>query len=214
LGPHRLPGNGRRQHLRRRPFCYRNQRHRRLPLQQPRALRPQDIPFTGAIVNNVLTLTSGAYSGSVATVSVQLPLLANTAGIQSANGTIQVANGTCALSSSPLVATYVPPDAGTWTGSLTGPVNGTVSLAVTISAANADGQFPATGTATFTGSTCSVSLTVSGLVSGYSLQLSDTRTTPDTVTLSTSNSPAPFSMNLAGGQTCPVGAYTGTVTQQ
>ena len=174
----------------------------------------QDIPFTGSVVNSVLTLTSGVYSGSTATATIQLPLINNTAGIQNASGTLVVAGGTCALSSSPLTAAYVPDATGTWAGSLAGPVNGTVSLALSESAANVDGQFPTTATITFTGSTCSAAVSVSGLFNGYSLQLTDTRTTPDTASFSTSTTPAAFSMSLASGATCPVGSYTGTLTHQ
>ena len=125
-----------------------------------------------------------------------------------------IAGGTCALTPSPLTAVYIPSDTGTWTSSLTGPNTGLGTLAVTVSSANADGQFPATATLSYSGLTCSVSLNFTGLVSGYSLQLSDTRPNPDTVTLNTSATPAVLSVNLATGTTCPAGVYTGAATHQ
>ena len=185
-----------------------------------------DIPFSGSVVNNVLTLTSGSYSSSVATVVVQLPLVGNTGGATTANGTIQVAGGTCALSSSPLTLAFIPTISYTWSGTLAGPASGTASFSLLEGAANSDGQFPVTGTISFTSSTCSYSIpaSVTGLVSGYSTQLVGTGL-PTNITLtaaiSTAASPATASIltantSLPGTSAlgCPTGAYSGTVTHQ
>lgn len=182
----------------------------------------QDISFSGSVVNNVLTLTSGSFSGSVATAVIQLPLVANTGGTTAASGTIVVAGGTCALASSALTATLVPSVSANWIGTLTGPVSGTGTFSLTQAAANSDGQFPVSGTVSFSSSTCSFSsaVTVAGLVSGYNTQLTgsnlpanvgltasiSTATSPATATISTTNSVTSTALG------CPVGSYSGTIT--
>ena len=179
----------------------------------------QDIPFSGTISNSVLTLTSGAFSGSIATLKINLPLSITTAGTTTASGTAVITGGTCALALSPMSAALVPSYNGTWTGVLTGPVSGTVSIGVVQSAANSDGQFPTTASVAFTAPTCSFSVAgVSGLISGYNIQLGGTGTTAPNNQLSisagTASTPVTLNMSILSGLICPNGTYTGPVTHQ
>jgi len=176
-----------------------------------------DIPFSGSVVNNVLTLTSGSYSSSVATVVVQLPLVSNTGGTTTASGTIQVSGGTCTLSSSALTLAFIPTISYTWSGTLAGPASGTASFSLLEGAANSDGQFPVTGTISFTSSSCSfvTPVSVTGLVGGYSTQLTNIGLpTALNASISTAASPATASITTTGGSGCPAGAYSGTITHQ
>lgn len=175
----------------------------------------QDIPFTGSIANNVLTLTSGSFSNSIATLAIQ-QFATNNVGVNLASGTVVITGGTCALASTTLQAVAVPSFSGTWTGTLSGPVSGGISLSITQAAANADGQFPVSGTVTFGGSSCSFSVNgVSGLVRGYNLSLGSGQTPPDNevgINASTITSPATVTLNVYAAVGCPAGSYSGTMT--
>jgi hypothetical protein len=160
----------------------------------------QDILFTGSFANSVLTLTSASFSNSVATVTVQLPLIANTNGNQIAAGTVAIAGGTCAQASTPLQATVYPSFAGAWTITLTTPTALTETLTVTQSAANADGQFPATGSLV-SGITTTA---LTGLVSGSTLNLANTGAT---ITLSANETASPVTVSVGGAS-----GGTGTMT--
>ena len=177
-----------------------------------------DIPFTGVISNSVMTLTSGSFSGSVATLTIQLPLTTTTAGTIVASGTAVIAGGTCALASSPTVAAYVPSFTGTFGGTLAGPVTGTVSLGLTQSTANADGKFPINASVTFTAPTCSFSLSgITGLASGYNIQLGAGSSAPNnqiSMNVATSTTPGTLSLTVLSGLPCANGSYTGSITRQ
>jgi hypothetical protein len=160
----------------------------------------QDIPFTGSFANSVLTLTSASFSNSVATFTIKLPLSNNNINQQIASGTSVIAGGTCALASSTLQAQLIPTFNGNWTVTLTSPSAATATLQVTQSAANADGQFPASGTITCPGSGPTA---LTGLVSGASLQLATTAQGSPIVTAN--NSAVPVTVSACGG--------TGTMTQ-
>jgi len=151
----------------------------------------QDIPFTGSFANNTLTLTSTSFSNSIATLSVQLPLITNNIGAQVATGTAVIAGGTCVLASTTLQATLYPSFAEAWTIALTAPSAQTASLTVTQSAANGDGQFQATGTLTLNGTQTQLT----GLVSGPTLNLANTGST---VTLTANASGSPVSVSISG----------------
>jgi hypothetical protein len=176
----------------------------------------QDIPFSGSILNGVLTLTSGPFSNSIATLTIPIPLTPTSSGSKIATGTAVISGGTCAVASSPLQLTYIPPLSNTLSGALTGPANGTLSLTLTESAANSDGQFPIVAAVSFSGSSCSFTLNgIAGLVSGYSLSLGGGLTPPNSeVALSgnTTTTPINISMSvLTSGLNCPSGTYTGTI---
>ena len=169
---------------------------------------------TGSVVNNVLTLTSPSTSGGVMTATIQLPLITNSIGTQSASGTIQITGGTCVVASSPLVATYIPSFTGTYTGTLSGPVSGTATLTLTESSANASGQFPTTGVlSTFTSTNCSLGTAIStaGLVTGTSVQLAAGNTT---ITASAGSTASTLNVTFNGAPGCATGTYTGTLTHQ
>lgn len=179
----------------------------------------QDIPFTGTITNGVLTLTSSAFVSSVATLSLPLPFSTVSGGAQLSNGTAVINGGTCALASTTAQAQYVPSLAGTYTATLTGPASGTGTFTFTEGAADADGQFPATGAVTFT-STASpqcnfsvpVSAPISGFVSGTSLQVANTGGTIS-ISANATSSPTAVSVSyLASGVSSACqGTYTGNV---
>lgn len=175
----------------------------------------QDIPFTGAITNSVLTLTSGVFSNSTATLTVAVPLTTTSSGTEIASGTAVISGGSCALASSPLQLTYVPSFGQSLSGSFTGPVNGTITLSLTQSSANADGQFPVTGTVAYSGTGCNFSLTgITGLVSGYTLSLGGGTTAPNSeiaVSASATTSPINATLTVFSGLNCTTGQYSGTL---
>lgn len=177
----------------------------------------QDISVSGTIASNVLTLTSGAFSSSVATFTIKLPFDSVSGGSQLATGTVAIAGGSCALASSTLQAVAIPTYNGTWTGSLTGPVNGNLSLQITQSAADADGQFPVIAAVTYAGSTCSFTVTgVTGLVSGYTLSLGNGSSAPNNelaVSASATTSPVSVSLVTFSTPSCPAGVYSGNITE-
>jgi hypothetical protein len=178
----------------------------------------QNIPFSGSAVNGVVTLTSGTFSGSTATITFPLPLTAITSGEDIANGTAVISGGTCAVASSPFQLTYIPPFGATWNGVLTGPVNASLALSITESPANADGQFPVVAAVNVTGATCNLALTgVTGLVSGYGLSMGGTGTGANSevaIGASATTSPVNVTMNVfanGSGVNCPIGTYIGTI---
>ena len=179
----------------------------------------QDIPFAGSISNGVLTLTSGSFAGGAATLTLQ-PILTNNTGAQVGSGTAVIAGGTCALASSSVQTQYIPSFAGTWSSTLTGPATGTASIVFTESGANADGQFPATGSITFTSptqSTCNFSVPgsapISGLVNGATLQVTNSSSS---VTMTANAAGQAITLNVAfnvtGSPSGCLGNYTGTLT--
>ena len=175
----------------------------------------QDIGFIGSVANGALTLTSAAFSSSTATLTVQLPLSGSSGLAETAGGTAVIAGGSCALASTSLLAAYIPSYGQSYSGSLTGPVDGTLALAIAESAADADGQFPVVATITYTGTSCSFSLTpVTGLVSGYTLSLGNGTTAPNSeiaITASSTTSPINVNMSVFAGISCPIGSYAGTI---
>lgn len=134
----------------------------------------QDIVFTGTLdADNLLALTSAPFAGSVATLRVQLPLAKGTA-----QGTGQIVGPVCAFASLPLLAEFVPGISGTYTGSLAlnpnslqpGPT-GPATIVLSEASANSDGQFPVTGTLVYASSNCTLSTTISGILTGPFLNL-------------------------------------------
>jgi hypothetical protein len=168
-----------------------------------------DIPVTGSInaAGTTMTLTTGSFAGSVATFTLQLPLI-TASKPNFANGTAVISGGSCALASSALVADYVD-YSGTFTGTLSGTVSGPVTLQIPSVSANADGQFPVNGASlSFVNSTCGFTVpNLSGLIAGFTMQLSN-----GTVTVITGAASSPISIAVAGGA-C-TGSLTGTVALQ
>jgi hypothetical protein len=181
----------------------------------------QDIAFTGNFGNDVMTLTSASFVSSVATLTINLPLGANSSGQQVASGTAVITGGTCALASTTAQAQYIPSLAGTWSGTVTGPSSGSASVSLTEAAANADGQFPITGAVSFTSSTqsgCNFSIPISspgsGLISGGSIEFANASSTIS-VTGNAAVTPATFNLSLNLPAPAPAscnGDYVGTLT--
>ncbi|MDR3745979.1 MAG: hypothetical protein P4K80_07620 [Acidobacteriaceae bacterium] len=193
----------------------------------------QGVAVVGSIntTSGILTLTSAAFSGSTATITIQLPMTFYSNGVTSASGTAVIAGGSCSLASTTLTAVTVPTFDELWTGAITsGPSTGTVSLSVnapfttttsnaTVLNASANGAFYATGSLTLNGSNCSATTSLgnlTGLVSGYGLTLNAYDSSSNlvaTITANSSTTPANVSINLISGKLgCPTGSYAGTIT--
>ena len=190
------------------------------------------IPVTGTINStNLLTLTSSVFAGNTATITIQFPLTQGTPYTYGAAGTVQIAPGSsgtnCTLALANIAALYLAPYNGTWTGSITnGSVTGTATLVVTEPITtgttfnlNASGQFPATGTLTFSSTTCSISsIPLTGTVNGYTLSLNQSVSgsqNPIVPSATESTNPVTFNVLIPSGSTttCPAGSYAGTITQ-
>ena len=137
------------------------------------------VAFTGTVKGSNVTLTSASVGGEVLSVTAS-----GTAG--SLTGTYSIAGGTnCIGQTGAIVANPVPSISGTWSGPIVdgnNDPNAKLTIALTQAAtASADGTFAVTGNLTYTGSTCSVSGTLSA----------DTDTnSPYTVTVSATSSAA------------------------
>jgi len=178
----------------------------------------QDIAFTGNFGNNVLTLTSASFAGSVATFTINLPVGATSNGTQVANGSAVITGGSCALTSTTAQAQYIPSLSGTWSGAMTGTSSGTASITLTESAANSDGQFPVTGAASFNSTACNFSLPIStplsGLLSGGQLSISSSDSSIG-ISANATTSPVAFSLTLNQSAEVPAscaGSYSGNLT--
>jgi hypothetical protein len=114
-------------------------------------------------------------------VEVQIAIPANAA--QLATGTVASTGQTCNVAlSEPGVAAQITALSGTYTGSVTstatsGSTTGTVSMALTQSStANTSGQFPVTGTLTYTAGSCTEAVPVTGTIGGVGINLSSAAT--------------------------------------
>lgn len=188
----------------------------------------QDIAFTGSVdTTNLLTLTSTPFSGSVATLQLQLPLSANNI----ARGSIVISGGSCALASSTVLGVFIPSATGTYTGTLAPPqylgqpstnTGGTATMVITQAAADADGRFPVTASLSFTSPTCTLSTPLTGSVTGFDMTLSAPSTAlPNPFILFLTVGPtAPGSARLlsfsvpVSTSACTSGIYTGELTRQ
>jgi hypothetical protein len=172
------------------------------------------IAISGSInlTGTTMTLTTATFAGSVATITIQLPLI--TAAIPNfAEGTAVITGGSCALASTAALANYIDYSEGTVTNSFIGTLtNGTATGPATLTippvSANAEGQFIVTGAAiAFSSSSCSFSAAnLNGLISGYTLQLSNS-----TITVTASAESSPIGISITGG--CP-GTLSGGVALQ
>jgi hypothetical protein len=117
------------------------------------------LTFTGTLSGQQVTLASSAVNGEVISITATV----NTS--SSLSGTYTVTGNSCAADSGTLAANVVPAISGTWSGPVVGSGGPSVTLALALTqagTASSDGTFALTGTATYTGSTCSVSGTVTG----------------------------------------------------
>jgi hypothetical protein len=166
----------------------------------------QPISVTGTISSTAINLTSGSFgSGSVATFNIQLPLIQTTTPNYTF-GTVQIAGGNCALASTALNIDYIS-YTGNYSGTLTGgSVTGQATLSVTQGPPNSAGQFTVSGASlSFSSSSCNFSATgtLTGLITGYTMQLSS-----GTIGVTANAESLPISLSISGGCT---GAQAGTV---
>ncbi|HWB33166.1 MAG TPA: hypothetical protein VG714_08345 [Acidobacteriaceae bacterium] len=171
---------------------------------QNSACGQQTIFVSGNINNNtsILKLTSAAFANSTATVTLQLPLAANTSGATVGAGTAVITGGSCALDSGAVQAQFIPNFSGTWSGTLG---STSVSVLLTEQAANPAGQFPITASGS---GLCNLSqpFTATGLVTGANAQIFASG-----ISIATSLGSAPNSLNVS--ITCDTGdPLTGILT--
>jgi hypothetical protein len=116
----------------------------------------QDIPVTGTMTTaGEVSLASGVVSGQTLTISGDMT-------DSSMSGSYTIAGGCAAEKSGSVAGTVAPPFTNTYSG-IFGSVSGvSIGLSVTIeqSGPNADGEYNVNGTATFTGSPCFSSGTI------------------------------------------------------
>jgi hypothetical protein len=178
-----------------------------------------------------LNLTSTAFAGSVLTVKLLVPQVLSSLSA----GSIAITGGSCTFASSTAIGVGFPSVSGTFSGPVTASTvvgtppypTGTASLSLMQSAtAAADGQFPVTGTLAFIGGTCTMSVPISGTVSGAELTVASAPqglAGLSAAALSAVFNPASSQATLIdivypqgpcnAGLTA-VGIYTGTLTRQ
>lgn len=172
---------------------------------------PQFVSFTGTVKGNNVALTSASFGGQVITVTAS-------GAKDSLSGNYTV-TGTCADSGT-VSASAVPSISGTWNGTVQ--VNGvpaTISVALTQAAtASVDGSFAITGTATYSGSSCQTSATITpSSLQGISVNLNaniDTGTFNFTTTLDSAPAPKNMTGDYFISDGCSDGDQTVTLTKQ
>lgn len=135
----------------------------------------QALTFTGTVKGKQVTLTSTPVNSGDSVVTVS----ATGSDSSTLSGTYTMsADNNCPTDQGTITANIAPSINGTWSGSIDGSGGTGVTLAIALtqaSTASADGTFALTGNATYTGSTCSASGTVSGVLAGpYILWLNGT----------------------------------------
>jgi hypothetical protein len=187
----------------------------------------QVVNYTGTLDSSGnLTLT--ATPTPIVTIHLAVPPIAT----NFASGSLNAIGTICAIAlSSPAIGVEIAPVNGTFAGAVTAlpatpaaPIaSGNLSLVLTQSSTpNPDGQFPLTGTLTFTGGGCSQTTALAGTVSGVGITLSSGSgaasvlfngvTNPNATQLTTGEAiylPAPCTTGLSS-----TAAYTGTLTRQ
>ena len=118
----------------------------------------EQVAFTGSVSGSNVTLSSSGGSGQVITLNL-------TGTASSLTGTYTVSGGCDTGDSGTVVATPVASVTGTWNAPIVNDGNGdpnvTLSMALTeATTASTNGSFALTGTLTYTGSTCSVTGTI------------------------------------------------------
>lgn len=135
------------------------------------------VSFTGTVNDDQVTLTSSAVDGQV--FSVTATLTSSTA----ISGTYAIAGGCADGDRGTATAAAVPSISGAWDGPVISSGGSNVRLSVTLAqatVASADGSFPLTGTLTYTGSSCSLSGTITnGFVAGSYLLMNATTVETD-----------------------------------
>jgi len=113
-----------------------------------------DVPVSGTITGNSVTITSADVSGQIITI----------AGSVNANlitGTYSIASGCGGGDYGTITAVLVSPATGNWTGTVTSvPTNSAATASFSQASPNADGFSPLSGTLTMSGLSCSISGTL------------------------------------------------------
>jgi hypothetical protein len=124
----------------------------------------QPVAFTGTVSGTDVTLTSADVNGQVFSVT------ATSTDSSTLSGTYTVTGGCAGSDSGTATASAVLSISGTWSGPVIGAGGPSVTLSMTLAqgtVASSDGSFPLTGTLTYSGSSCSVSGTITnGFVAG------------------------------------------------
>ena len=156
----------------------------------------QPITVTGTVnaSGSAINLTSSSFgTGSVATFTIHLPLIQSVTP-NSTYGTVQIAGGNCALASTVLNIYFVN-YTGNYSGTLTeGTASISANLNVTEGSANSAGQFMVTGGIALSGPSCNLSSTsLSGLITGFSMQLSG-----NGITVTADSTVSPIRLTVSG----------------
>ncbi len=174
-----------------------------IPLQQV-------VTVSGSIdFSRNLTLKSVPFGGSTLSMQFVVPpaltVVGSGASLTGLTGTIAITGGTCTFASSTAFGAEIVPVTGIFAGPLTAnpylttpPIAaGTATLALTQAAIpQSDGQFPVTGTLSFSGGGCASSTPLTGTVSGTQLTL----VSAPTGLFGTSTDTLAAIVNLATGQ--------------
>jgi hypothetical protein len=183
----------------------------------------QDIDFTGSQTNSgTLTLTSTNLPSNLATLTVTTSTLA---GITTASGTLAITgNGPCAMASTSVIGGLFQHYTGTYTGTLTSATNvpATVTATLTQADANADGEFPETGTVNLSTTTCTDTFSVAGYILGPTLTttLANQANTPAATGFALGIlTPTASTLDLTQGltvvsPTCNPGTFSGTLNKK
>jgi hypothetical protein len=175
----------------------------------------QDIHFTGSqTASGMLTLTSTDLVNNVMVITVDLGDAIAIAAPLWLGGMTVSGSGPCAYADIAMQVKEYLPLTGSYSGTVTGSAGATATYAASLtqSAANADGQFPESGSITVSTSSCSTTYPISGLVAGPALTASLSSATGASAgnmgaTLTTGSTTMPFTLNVTSG--CTTGLFGG-----
>jgi hypothetical protein len=182
----------------------------------------QDIDLSGSEdATGNLTLTSTNLAGNVVTIKGAVTVTGGV--IQTSSYAFTVTGSApCAPLSASLSGSQIPSFTGNFAGSLNSTLGTTASFAVDLTqgSANADGQFPLTGTVAVSSSACSVTFPLSIFFSGegFTANLTSSSGPASTAVLTATSvvtgSPS-FLSNVDIAITgCNAGTFTGSLTKQ
>jgi hypothetical protein len=179
----------------------------------------QDIDFTGSedAMQN-LTLTSTNLPNNVVTITAALAEGNN----PSAATLLVTGSGACSAPVISLSDFQIPSATGNYSGSITSSLGATASFTASLTqgAANADGQFPLTGTLTVTSATCTSTYPVATVFSGspFTANLVSTTGPPSTADFTAgpavSNNVALLGLSNTVITGCNAGSFTGSLNKQ
>lgn len=178
-----------------------------------------DVVFTGTMSSSgQITLTSTTLANNPISITWLDDPTQSSNGI----GTYTISgSGPCATAATQFVSDAYSPVTGTYTGTFTSATGAPATVTATLAqgAANADGQFPESGSLTLSTATCTNNFTVGGTVTGPTLSVVFNPSSPaglggfvavlpdHVLTLQ-----IPSGINVIGA--CNPGAYTGVLAKQ